>query len=170
MVYLTEPQSNEIKKLLAKKDMEHYIGSIIPNIEEFVQGNLDFVTLQPRFNCNLNFAKILNFFAWKPKPQLGFLNNLCAKQITFDNFDQMSYESLMKSIREEAKSETDKQRKELENKIQSEGTTSDNDLTNSVSTKISPKKSMTKAKTAALAKKIRKINQNKARRTLAQSD
>ena len=71
-------------------DIEAFTGHVFANQNQHALGRTDFANSEvPRETGNVDFGKLIRFFAFVPKPSSGFLNNLCSTTATFENFDDI---------------------------------------------------------------------------------
>ena len=72
-----------------KKEFENYVGWEINNFQNHFNGKTKFNDSQEKRQiCQLDFVKIMKFYAFIPNPSLGFMNNLTVKTIRYDNFEE----------------------------------------------------------------------------------
>ena len=98
IVPLFEAETPAEKKLLKCQEAEYYTGKVILEAKKFCNGELDFLTEQPRTPSTRDFGKLIRFFDWKPQDAPGFLRNLCKRPVTFDNFEDYEVTERQKCI------------------------------------------------------------------------
>ncbi len=82
-----------IDKSINKEDLIWFSGEKFDNVERFVQGKLEIRTLEPRKPVDVDFKRLSSYFNFIPNVSSGRLNNLCARLVTSDNFDTLSFSS-----------------------------------------------------------------------------
>lgn len=73
------------------KLLNYYVGEKFDDCQRFVEGKLDIKTMKHREPVTINFKRVCDFLEFIPDASAGRLNNLCAKLVTFDNFDTIEF-------------------------------------------------------------------------------
>lgn len=69
-------------------NLEFYTGNKFTSFETHFEGQMKFSNSKlKRVTSQLNFARIMRFFAFIPAASCGFLNNLSSKSVTYANFE-----------------------------------------------------------------------------------
>jgi len=72
-----------------QKQLTYYGGEKFEDYKRFVEGKLDLKTLKLREPIKVNFKRVCGFLEFIPDTSSGRLNNLCARLVTFDNYDTL---------------------------------------------------------------------------------